>query len=66
MTTSGIEPTTSKLVAHHLKCKAIPVNAVNITVNSSVPLNSNTDNCAFILHRVAYNVKTSKLSFDSY
>jgi len=27
MTPSGIEPTTPKLEAHHLKCKAIPVKA---------------------------------------
>jgi len=66
MTTSGIEPTTSKLVAHHLKCKAFPVNAVNITVHNSVPLNSNTANCAFIVHRVAYYVNTTKLSCDCY
>jgi len=40
--------------------------AANITVHNSVPLNSHTVNCAFILHCVVYYLKTTKLSCDCY
>jgi len=40
--------------------------AVNITVHNSVLLNSNTNNCAFILHCVVYYVETTELSCDCY
>ena len=39
---------------------------VTITAHNSVLLNSNTANCAFVLHCVVYYVKTTKLSCDCY
>jgi hypothetical protein len=39
---------------------------LNIIVHNSVQLDSNTANWTFKLHRVAYYVKTTKLSCDCY
>jgi hypothetical protein len=60
--TQNFKSTLSALIPQILHLKVLYLLlTVNIAVPNSLTLNSKTDNCAFIPHRIVYYVKTTKL-----